>query len=141
MEYYYTNHQNQTQGPVTLEQLHALANSGGVGPSTMVSPVGSQQWSPVGTVIPALQVSQAVAPVTTDNLAIWSFILSILGLFCCAFFASIPAIICGHMSLSKIKANPSIPGKGLALAGVIIGYAGMAFWTIYIIIGLLGGWD
>lgn len=138
MQYYYTNSQNQAQGPVTLEQLYALANSGAVGTLTFVAPVGSLQWDSISSVIPELQSKEAV---TNEPLALWSFILSLVGLLCCSFFASIPAVICGHMSLHKIKADPNIPGKNFAISGVIVGYIGIAFWTVYIVIGLLGGWD
>jgi hypothetical protein len=79
----------------------------------------------------------------TEATAIWSFVLSLVGLFCLAHLASIPAVICGHVALSKIKKSQLIlSGRGLAIAGVIVGYIGICLWTIYaviLLIAALGG--
>ena len=40
-------------------------------------------------------------------------------------------MVCGHIALSRIKANPALEGRGLALTGVIIGYAAIAGWLIW----------
>jgi len=37
-------------------------------------------------------------------------------------FGAIPAIICGHMALSRMRKNPAIAGFGRALSGTILGY-------------------
>jgi hypothetical protein len=77
----------------------------------------------------------------TEQLAVLSLIFSILGLFgfCCGFFlmAGIAGIVCGHIALSRIKANPELEGHGLAMAGVIIGYVAVAGWLLWIL--LFGG--
>jgi hypothetical protein len=51
--------------------------------------------------------------------------------------AGIAGIICGHIALSRIKNNPALEGRGLALAGVIIGYVAIAGWLAWIL--LFGG--
>ena len=56
-------------------------------------------------------------PVTTSGLAIASLVFSLVGPVGC-----IPAIICGHLALGKVKKEPAVQGRGLALAGLIIGY-------------------
>jgi uncharacterized protein DUF4190 len=66
----------------------------------------------------------AYAP-RTNTLAIVSLVLS--------FFVSIGGIICGHIALSQIKRTGE-GGRGLALAGVIIGYVFTGFWVLYVII-------
>lgn len=58
-------------------------------------------------------------------------VLAIVG-FILAFFVSIAAVVCGHIALSQIKRTGE-RGHGLALAGVIIGYAGIAFGILYLI--------
>ncbi len=59
--------------------------------------------------------------------AIWSLVLGILGFFCLCPFGSIPAIICGHISLVKINRSAgALVGQGLAIAGFILGYLGLA---------------
>ena len=69
----------------------------------------------------------------TSALAIWSLVLGILSLFCLTIFAAIPGVICGHKALSKIKrSDGSLSGKGLAIAGLITGYLGIAWAIIFI---------
>jgi hypothetical protein len=47
-------------------------------------------------------------------------------------FAAIPAVICGHVAWSKIrKSGGALRGKGIASAGLILGYIGLA-------LGILG---
>ncbi|MBU4200172.1 MAG: DUF4190 domain-containing protein [Verrucomicrobia bacterium] len=65
--------------------------------------------------------------------AIWSLVLGILGIFCLGPFGSIPAIIWGHISLSKInKSAGTIAGAGLAIAGFVLGYVGLALMIVVI---------
>jgi hypothetical protein len=127
MDYYYTDSNNQTRGPVTIAQLHSLAASGALNASCMVAAVGTQQWTPIGTIVPSI----APAPSSPNEpLAIWSFVLSLIGLLCCGSIVSLPAIICGHLALSNIHKKSHLQGAGLAIAGLIIGYIGTLFWLI-----------
>jgi hypothetical protein len=95
--------------------------------------------APVATTAatPAVVVPQR----KTEQLAVLSLIFSILGLcgFCCGFFlmAAIAGIVCGHVALSRIKANPQLEGHGLAMAGLVIGYVAVASWLVWIL--LFGG--
>jgi hypothetical protein len=71
----------------------------------------------------------------TSNLAIWSLVLGILSLFlfCFSIFAAIPGVICGHSALSKIKrSGGTLEGQGLAIAGLVTGYLGIALAFIMI---------
>jgi uncharacterized membrane protein len=61
----------------------------------------------------------------TNPLAIVSFVLSLVAIFVW-FFASVAAVICGHIALNQIKRTGE-GGRSLALAGVIIGYVGIGF--------------
>ena len=49
--------------------------------------------------------------------------------FVLAFVASIGGIICGHLALAQIKGSGE-DGRGLALAGLIIGYVVTALWLV-----------
>jgi hypothetical protein len=91
-----------------------------------------------GTNPPALPPSAGSAmPPKTDPLAIWSLVLGIVSLVCCGIISAIPAIICGHKSLDKIKnSSGTLEGNGLAIGGLITGYLGAVLGTISII-GLL----
>ncbi len=59
----------------------------------------------------------------TAPVAIWSLVLA--GLFFIGgwLFTAIPAVICGHIARSKIrKSGGALGGKGIATAGLILGY-------------------
>ena len=53
-----------------------------------------------------------------------------------AFFVSIVAIITGHIALSQIKRTGE-NGRGLALAGLIIGYVSVALGLVVIVVWLV----
>ena len=80
----------------------------------------------------------------TDNakqpcrLAKASFILGLLSIL----VTPIPAIICGHVALSKIKTNPSLSGKTQAITGLILGYLFLLFFILpmFNVIFILGPW-
>lgn len=64
----------------------------------------------------------------TAGIAIWSLVLGILGLTCMGPIGAIPAIICGHVGISKIrKAAGTLTGQGMAIAGLVLGYVGLVF--------------
>ncbi len=77
----------------------------------------------------------------TSGLAITSLITGIAGIvFSWTFvllLASIAAVITGHMALKKTRENTAIGGRGMAIAGVILGYAGVAFLALSIVFGIL----
>ena len=64
----------------------------------------------------------------TNPLAIVSFVS--------AFVMSIAAVITGHIALSQIKRTGE-GGRGFALAGLIIGYAGIGFAALFFVIWLI----
>ena len=66
-------------------------------------------------------------------LAIWSLVLGILSLTCFSLLSAIPAVICGHKALSKIKqSGGALTGQGLAIAGLVTGYLGI-LWALVVI--------
>ncbi len=70
-------------------------------------------------------------PARTSGLAIASLVLSLVIPIGC-----IPAIICGHIALRKIEKNAMIQGRGLALAGLIIGYVVLGLFIVPIMLFL-----
>jgi hypothetical protein len=78
------------------------------------------------TNIPVEQSAQGeLKPVKTSGLAIASLVLSLVIPIGC-----IPAIVCGHIALRKIEKDAMIRGRGLALAGLIIGYVALGFFIV-----------
>ncbi len=75
-----------------------------------------------------------VAP--TEPLAIWSFVLSLLGVLgvCCGPIPLVAGVICGHLALPKFRARPDLQGRGLAIAGLVIGYIAIAGWLIWVVV-------
>lgn len=64
-----------------------------------------------------------------------SLILGIL-VFCTG-FSAIPAVICGHIALSQINNSEGhLKGSGLATAGLIMGYIGIAIAVVGLIVAL-----
>lgn len=63
----------------------------------------------------------------TNSFAIASLLLS---LTCCG---GVLAIVFGHVALSQIKSSGE-EGRGLAIAGLVLGYIGLALTIVYVII-------
>jgi hypothetical protein len=62
----------------------------------------------------------------TAPIAIWSLVLAVLFFVGGWLFAAVPAVICGHIAWSKIrKSRGTLGGKGIATAGLILGYIGL----------------
>jgi len=71
-------------------------------------------------------------------LAVAGLVLGFLSCKIFGIFSGVPAVICGHISLSKIKSEPEnyITAKRLAVSGLFLGYTGIAM-TIVLVVGLL----
>ena len=100
------------------------------------------EFIPSGATSPAPQLS----PVEQDaksggGLAIASFVTSLALIFLSAGFLSFIGSILGHVSLSKLKKAGSTENRGLAVAGVIIGWVSTALAWIFLIgfIALIAG--
>ena len=79
----------------------------------------------------------------TSTLAIISLIGGITGFTVLPFLGSLVAIITGHMAQSEIKKSAGmVTGKGMAIAGLIMGYlvlaGGICALCLIIILPLLG---
>lgn len=153
-------------GPFSLEEINRQLAAGTLNLSDNAWYEGASGWAPLSTVPgvtttsaatsaptpaatpsvaatpPAAAGSGPVVPTTvvvaapTEPLAIWSLVLSLVGLlgFCCGGpVLGIAGVICGHLGLSKINANPQLQGRGLAMAGLIIGYFAIVSWALYLI--------
>jgi hypothetical protein len=76
----------------------------------------------------------------TNTLAIISLVASIAGIVILWGIGSIVGVICGHISLSQIKKTGE-QGRGMAVAGLIVGYIGIALAIIGTIIAIaLSAW-
>ena len=72
-------------------------------------------------------------PAGTNGLAIASLILGILWL---CWLGSILAVIFGHVALGQIKKTGGAQqGRGMAIAGLVLGYLGIATFILTLIFG------
>lgn len=82
------------------------------------------------------------APRPSSGLAITSLVCGLAGLILSwlvfPVLASIAAVITGHMALGQTKDNPALGGRGLAIAGLILGYVVVAAILLMIVMSLIG---
>jgi hypothetical protein len=143
---------NREYGPISLEQLQKWISEGRINANTRVLPPGATEWKTLAE-IPELSllihgasgqsgpVPAGISPAATfvsgppkEGLATASLILGLLS-FVCLIFAGIPAVICGHVARSRAKDSPqAYGGAGMALAGLIMGYIGIALSFVSILI-------
>jgi len=100
------------------------------------------EFIPSGVVNPGQELSQVEQDAKTGSgLAIGSFVTSLALIFLSAGFFSFIGAILGHVSLSKLKKSGSTQNRGLAVAGVIIGWVSTALAWIFLIgfIALIAG--
>ena len=87
-------------------------------------------YGPYGQQPPFYGYPAAYAPRSTNGLAIASMVLGILWLY---WIGSILAIVFGYVALGQIKRQPGMQGRGMAIAGIVLGWVGVAM----IVLGLL----
>lgn len=71
--------------------------------------------------------------------AIASLVLGLLSFWAIPFIGSLLAIIFGAVALKRIRRDPSLEGRGMAIAGIVLGIIGIFFALIFAIIGLALG--
>lgn len=77
-------------------------------------------------------------PRQTSTLAITSLISGILGWTFVPWIGSIVAIVTGHMARGEIRRAPDrFEGDGMAIAGLILGYAMLALSLVGIVLLIL----
>ncbi|SDQ17092.1 DUF4190 domain-containing protein [Microbacterium sp. cf332] len=92
-----------------------------------------QGYQPAAYPPPAYGYGGGFPQQKTNTLSIVSMIASIVGfIWILPVIGSIAGVVMGHISLSQIKRTGE-KGRGMALAGLIVGYAGLALAIIGII--------
>ena len=101
-------------------------------PSAPNSSPAAPQYAPQP--VPASNYNYAQqAPAQTEGLAVASLVVSLATLFFTGGIFSFVGAILGHIALSNMKKNGK-GGRGMAIAGIAVGWAVTAFWIIAIII-------
>jgi len=71
----------------------------------------------------------------TLPLAIVSLVLGFLSCVMFLILTAIPAVICGHISLSRLKYDPTLynkNSKSIAIAGIFLGYLGIIISVVIV---------
>jgi hypothetical protein len=111
-----------------------VTDQGGTPPQPPQGPPPGQQPG-YGAQPPGQQQYQAPGPQGggTNGLAVASMILGILWI---CYIGSVLAIIFGHVALSQIKKSGDTQGgKGMAIAGLVLGYLGIVTFVFSLILG------
>lgn len=138
MNQWYYGSQGQQNGPIAESGLRHLIAQGIVTQDTLVWREGLLEWKPLSSVM-ELQGPQVVNAMPTtypqipnyapnSALAIASMVCGIVSILMCYVHAvaAIPAVICGHMALKKIRESEyPMAGRGMAIAGLVTGYLGL----------------
>jgi uncharacterized protein DUF4190/uncharacterized protein DUF4339 len=133
-------------GWAPLSTVPGVGSSGTTGSPPAQSPPSPDPTTPSVPAVASPTVGGPVTPiptpaVPTEPLAIWSLVLSLLGMcgFCCTpvVLTGIAGVVCGHLALSKIGTRTDLQGRGLAIAGLVIGYFTIVGWLLWVL--LFGG--
>lgn len=136
----FIQHNGQQCGPFSPDHVRSGLGDGTYQLSEMAWYDGAAGWLPLSTV-PGIGDNPlgAVQPAAarTSGLAIWSLVLGILAIFT-AGLTTIPAVICGHLALGRIKRSAGAQsGGGMAIAGLVTGYVGLFIFGIAVLAGLM----
>jgi Domain of unknown function (DUF4190) len=116
--------------PGGYPQPGAYGQPGGYPPAAYGQPGGYPQPGYQGT--PTWTGGPGYPPGQTNGLAVAALVCGIAQIFFWV-LAGIPAIILGHVARSRIRQTGE-QGAGMALAGLILGYVGLALAIIFIIL-------
>jgi len=147
----------QQSGPFSVDEIKKQISSGILTPQDHGWHEGLSEWQTLETleVLAAGQPVNAGPPLAlpkeassgpqerqsrkTSALAITSLVLGICSyVLCLSVLSGIPAIVCGHVALGKIRrAKARLKGKGLAIAGLVLGYVSIGF-AVFMVPVMLG---
>ena len=137
-------------GPITLDQIRRWIAEGRINAQTKVQPEGAAEWKtlaevpelavllPIRPPLPApIIMTPAAAAPANNTLAVWSLVTGIASFVCCCGILGPIAIVLGIIALSQIKENPNQGGKGMAIAGLVLGCIHLLFTIIGVLIMIL----
>ncbi len=136
----FVHKKGQQQGPYNIEQLQESVSNGAFSTDDLCWHSGLEGWHPISSILPEISPLSGSAPnleTKTEPLSIWSLVLGILSWLCFSILAGIPAIICGHLSLRRLKKNTSLRGKSMAIAGLVLGYISSIISVVAVTASLL----
>lgn len=124
---------------------HSLAvDSVGAGMLVLCPECQKQITIPAGPPSPPPSGSYMTPPVMgkpskKNRLPVIGLVLGILGLWFMGLLAAIPAVICAHIGKARALKSPTGQDKGIASAGLVVGYLAIAISLFMGSCGLVGG--
>lgn len=77
--------------------------------------------------------------IRTNQMAVWSLVLGVFGLFCCSLFTGIPALLLGYLSRRTIIADHlNQTGERYAVAGIWLGIASIVLFVLLTLLFIAG---
>ena len=145
-------------GPISADTVRQWVNEGRANAQTQVQPEGGAGWIALGQVpefaalfnTPPPTAGLGSTPVTAPSqniLALIGFILSLvsitIGLCCCYGLPfNIAGIVCSAIGFVQIRKQPErYTGRGLAIAGIIIGAVSILLAAALLIFGVALNWQ
>jgi hypothetical protein len=121
-------------------------------PPSWQQPSGGQSWQQPsgaqGWPQPATQGNWQQAPdgswqqvggTETSGKAITALVLGILGLLLCPLICSVLAVIFGYQARREGDSSAGrVGGRGIAVAGVVLGWIGLVIWSVLLILIVIG---
>ncbi len=148
-EEYIVSRGGQRFGPYSRDQIRAHLAEARMTPSDLVWAQGMPGWlqaSQVSGLLPSFSPSahssyhplssNSVESTQTSGLAVASMIFGIVSLMgACAFvIPTLIAIVLGHVALSQCNNNRNLKGKGMAIAGLAMGWTSVPLYILLVII-------
>lgn len=88
---------------------------------------------------PGYQPPQQPIPQSTNGFAIASLVLGIVWIW---WIGSILALVFGYVGLSQIRRSGGYQGgRGLAIAGIVLGWVGIGFLVLFILLLSTISWN
>ncbi len=159
-EWYYARN-NRQYGPIAFEALRQLAGDGLLSPGDLVWHEDLSDWQPAGQIDGLFQAPAAVGPLPSlptratpaspggysqqsrsvgpsqENLAVAALVLGCASFVFFGPVLGIPGLICGKIALRNMRTYGNDTGKGMAQAGVIIGYIWCVLIALFILVVIL----
>ncbi len=130
VEWFYT-HNNAEMGPLLTKEMQRAVEMGQVQPDDFVWTEGMSGWRKLQEVPELARLLKGVTSTAHANsaeikmapMAVASLVLGVVGMTILPCLGSILAIVFGHVALRQMHASEGrLGGKGLAIAGLIMGY-------------------
>jgi hypothetical protein len=134
-------------GPANADHIRQWITEGRVNAQTQAQAEGGSGWKPLGSFPefagafppppasppPPFPRHPAGSPPAADNgMAVTGFVLSLIGVFCCAGVFSTLGLVFSCVALSEMRDDPNHRSRGLAIAGIVL-----ALFKFLVLIGLL----